>query len=146
MRPVDLGAEFSPEDGWGLESRQVDLVQGLKFVAGTAGTPGSLQVATVGFLGSVREAGTEETRVVAAVSVPCGLAQVGVVSQCWREARRLSRREVTRTPFARFKVQSGVQVSSPFTISFPRQPRSPSEDRGRVVYLRGRWGGQGSSN
>lgn len=138
MRPVDLGTEVSPEDGWGLESRQVDLVQGLKFVAGTAGTPGSLQVATVSFLGSVREAGTEETRVVAAVSVPCGLAQVGVVSQCWREARRLSRREVTRTPFARFKVQSGVQVPTrrggskslhPSPPSFPGSPDRPQKIR-----------------
>lgn len=86
---MDLGPELSPEDGRGLESRQVYLVQGLKFIPGTAGTPSRLQVATVGFLRSVGEAGTEETRVVAAFSVPRGLAQVGVMSQCWREARRL---------------------------------------------------------
>lgn len=86
---VDLGLECSPENGWGLESRQVDLVKALKFLQGTAGTPSSLQVATVGFLRSIREARTEETGVVAAFGVPCGLAQMGVVSQCWGEARSL---------------------------------------------------------
>lgn len=86
---VDLELEVSPQDGWGLESRHVYLVQGLKFILGTAGSPGRLQVATVGFLGSIREARTEETRVVAAFGIPCCLAQMRVVSQCWREARGL---------------------------------------------------------
>lgn len=42
------------------------MVQGLKFIQGTAGTPGSLQVATVGFLRSIREARTEKARIEAA--------------------------------------------------------------------------------
>lgn len=79
------GFEFSPENGWGRKGGQVDLVQGLKFSPGAAVAPCSLQVAAVGFLRGVREPRTEETGVVAAISIPGGLAQVGVVGQCWRE-------------------------------------------------------------
>lgn len=76
------GLEFSPEDGWGRKGRQVDLVQGLKFSPGAAGAPRRLQVAAVGFLRGIREPRTEKTGVVAAISIPGGLAQVRVVDQC----------------------------------------------------------------
>lgn len=76
------GLEFSPENGWGQKGGQVDLVQGLKFSLGAAEAPRGLQMAAVGFLWSIRESRTEETRVVAAISILSGLAQVGVVGQC----------------------------------------------------------------
>ena len=76
-----LGLAFSPEDGRRPKGRQIDLVQGLKFSQSAAEAPCSLRVAAVGFLRSVREPRAEETRVAMAVSVPGGLAQVGVVGQ-----------------------------------------------------------------
>lgn len=80
--PVALGLVFSPEEGWGRKGGQVDLVQGLKFSPGAAGAPCSLQVTAVSFLRGIRQPRTEKTRVVAAISIPASLAQVGVVGQC----------------------------------------------------------------
>lgn len=77
--PVAPGLEISPEDGRGRKSGQVDLVQGLKFSPGAAGAPCSLQVAAVGFLWRIRETRAKETRVVVAIDIPGGLAQVRVV-------------------------------------------------------------------
>ena len=79
--PAALGLEFSPEDGRRRKGREIDLVQGLKFRPSAAGAPCSLQVAAVGFLRGIREPRTEETGVAMAISIPGGLAQVGMVRQ-----------------------------------------------------------------
>lgn len=80
--PAALGLEVAPERGRRRKGGQVDSVQGLEFSPGAAGAPCRLQVAAVGFLASVREPRTEETRVVAAACLPGGLAQVRVAGQC----------------------------------------------------------------
>lgn len=134
---MNLVLEFLPEDGWGLKRRQVYLVQGLKFIQGTAGTPSSLQVATVGFLRRIREARTEKSRVVAAFSIPCSLTQMGVMGRCWREARGLQRREVTHIPFTLFKVQHGVQVPNRRGEEALSTPHHPSALPAPQITLRG---------